>query len=171
VPANLRRKTLGTDVIPALILSLKGNAARGQRMMQRGGAVTCYSCHQVGADNKDARKGVALGPNLAAIGSKYTQSEILLHILEPSKVVEEKHVTWMVQLADGDDLTGFIVSRDKKQITLKLLAGTEQVIAVEDVEQLRKLKLSAMPRYLLQGLTAQEAADLLAYLAGLKKKP
>ena len=44
----------------------------------------------------------------------------------------------------------------------------EIVLAARDVEELRPSRMSLMPDGQLAGLTAQEAADLLEYLASLK---
>ena len=163
VPPDQRRKILGTKIKADVILSLTGDPSRGARIVQQGAVVTCLSCHQVGGKGRD------LGPDLSAIGAKYKRDEILAHILEPSKVIDEKFATWLISTVDGDDLVGFMVDRNDSRMKLKLLTGASATISMDKVESIRRLQLSAMPSHLLQGLTAQEAADLVDYLATRKK--
>ena len=48
--------------------------------------------------------------------------------------------------------------------------GKEIVVAADEVEELRPLLTSLMPDGQMAGLTAQDAADLLAYLAARKRE-
>lgn len=162
VPAEQRRRTLGQSVKPSDVLSLKGDPVRGARIMKQGAAVTCLSCHRVG------EQGRALGPELTAIGSKFKRDELLAHILEPSKVIDDQFATWLISTLDGDDFTGFVTERGKASLKVKLLTGVVATFKRADIDSMRKLKLSSMPTHLLQGITAQEAADLVDYLSSLK---
>ena len=70
--------------------------------------------------------------------------------------------------ADGRSLTGLLVKRDEKEVVLRDGQNKEIVLAAKNVEELRPSRTSLMPDGQLAGLTAQEAADLLEYLATRK---
>ena len=65
-------------------------------------------------------------------------------------------------------LTGLLVRRDESAVVLRDGENKEIVLAAKDVERLQPARLSLMPDGQLAGLTAQEAADLLEYLASRK---
>ena len=65
-------------------------------------------------------------------------------------------------------LTGLLVKRDEKRVVLRDGQNKEIILAAKDVEELRPSRASLMPDGQLADLTAQEAADLIAYLASLR---
>jgi hypothetical protein len=58
-----------------------------------------------------------------------------------------------------------VVKRDEKQIVLRDAEAKEVMLASGDVESLRPSRTSLMPDGQMAGLTAQQVADLLEYLA------
>jgi putative heme-binding domain-containing protein len=154
-------RKLGSNPRPRTILALKGDAARGEKVFWSP-AVNCASCHQVGG------KGTAVGPDLTAIGKQRTREDLLESILEPSRRIEPKFATYVALTADGRSYTGLLVKRDEKTVVLRDGQNKEVTLAAADVEALRPSPISLMPDRQLAGLTAQEAADLLEYLATRK---
>ena len=69
---------------------------------------------------------------------------------------------------DGRTFSGLLVRRDEKEVVLRDGQNKEIVLASKDVEELKPSRTSLMPDGQLAGLTAQEAADLLEYLATRK---
>jgi putative heme-binding domain-containing protein len=63
---------------------------------------------------------------------------------------------------------GFLVRSDDTSATLKLPTGQAETIGNDQIKDRQRQAVSLMPEGLLQGLTEQEAADLIAYLAGAK---
>ena len=61
-----------------------------------------------------------------------------------------------------------LVRRGEKEVVLRDAQNKEVVLAARNVETLRPSRMSLMPEGQLAGLTAQEAADLLEYLATRK---
>ena len=112
--------------------------------------------------------GVDLGPELSQIGRKYDRAKLLESILEPSKNIEPKYVTWMVETTAGQVLAGLLVRKDGNEIVIKDSQNKEHRIAMGDVENTYQLQHSLMPELLLRDFTPQQVADLLAYLASLK---
>ena len=70
--------------------------------------------------------------------------------------------------ANGVSLTGLLVKRDEQWVVLRDSQNKEIILAAKDVEELRPSRASLMPAGQLADLTAQQAADLVAYLASLK---
>ena len=69
-----------------------------------------------------------------------------------------------VRLEDGTVLTGFMENQTDDQFTLKAMDGKSHVISKSEVEQTLQQATSLMPEGMLNGLTDQQIADLLAYL-------
>ncbi|MCI0459746.1 MAG: PQQ-dependent sugar dehydrogenase [Gemmataceae bacterium] len=150
-------RKLGSSPRPRAILALKGNSGRGERLFWSQ-AVNCGSCHQVGG------RGTAVGPDLSAIGKLRAREDLLGSILEPSRRIEPKYASYVAQTTDGQSFTGLLVKRDEKTVVLRDGQNKEIVLAAPDVEQLRPSLTSLMPDGQMAGLTARQAADLLAYL-------
>jgi putative heme-binding domain-containing protein len=162
LPATGERK-LGSSPRPKSILSRSGDAARGEQLFWSE-AVNCGKCHQV-----DGR-GTAVGPDLSAIGTQRPREDLLESLLFPSRRVEPKFASHIVLLHDGRAIAGLLVKRDSDTIVLRDGQGKEVILAASDVQKLQPSRLSLMPEGQLAGLTAQEAADLLAYLATRRRE-
>src|SRR5207253_9537763 len=81
LPPDPKGRKLGSNPRPASILSLTGDAKRGEAIFFNK-EMKCANCHKVGD------QGTALGPDLSAIGKTRTRVELLESILEPSRRVE-----------------------------------------------------------------------------------
>ncbi len=157
IPAEQRRRTLGTDINPQTVLALTGNAARGQELFV--GASQCSRCHV------SAGAGRSFGPDLSAVAAKYSRAQLLDQILYPSKIIAPEYKLTSLTLNDDTELSGFVLKRTSAELTLRDETLAERVIKREDVKSSRESTLSAMPEGLLASMTAQDAADLLEYLA------
>ena len=122
----------------------------------------CANCHKMGD------KGVTLGPDLSKIGGLRSRPELLDGLLNPSARVEPQFAAYNVRTKDEKTYTGLIVKRDEKQLLLRDAENKDVVIAGDNVESVRPSRLSLMPDGQMSGLTPQEAADLLEYLATRK---
>ena len=69
---------------------------------------------------------------------------------------------------DGRSFTGLLAKRDGKQVILRDAENKEVVLAADNVEAVQPSRLSLMPDGLVSGLTPQQAADLLEFLATRK---
>ncbi len=154
-------RKLGPNPRPRTILALKGDATRGEKLFWSQ-AVNCSSCHRIGG------RGTPVGPDLSTIGKLRPREDLLESILEPSRRIEPKYETYVAHTADGRLVTGLLVKRDGKEVVLRDGQNKQIVLAAKDVEELRPSRTSLMPDGQLASLTAQEAADLLEYLATRK---
>jgi putative heme-binding domain-containing protein len=162
VPDDQRVKRLGSAFKPEQILALKGNAARGKELFFRTGVMQCVNCHRIGGT------GSTLGPDLSLIGKKYTRAQILESILDPSKSIDPKYVTYLVETTDGKVHTGLLAEKTANEVVLRDAGDKEIRIPAAKVGLLAPQRKSIMPELLLRDLTAEQAADLLEYLASLK---
>jgi putative heme-binding domain-containing protein len=162
LPEDQRIKRLGSAIRPEQILSLKGDPARGKELFFKSMALQCINCHRV------AGTGSTLGPDLSEIGKKYTKSQILESILEPSKSIDPKYIAYLVETTDGKVQTGLLVDKTDKEVVLRIVGDKELRIPAGKVQTVAPQKNSLMPELLLRDLTAEQAADLVEYLASLK---
>jgi putative heme-binding domain-containing protein len=164
LPEQQRTMRLGTTVDPVQILALEGDAARGRELFASAG-VQCRSCHQVGQTGK------LVGPALDDIGRRMSREQILESILEPSRKIDAPWVAHTLVTADGRVLTGVIRDRSAERVVLRDAQGIDHMIPVEDIEELVAQQKSLMPELLVQDLTADQLADLLAWLESLQATP
>lgn len=148
---------------PSSILQLTGDPEKGRRLLDPAGRLSaCFACHRI------SEAGLAFGPALDGIGSRLDSRQILEGLLMPSKSVASESVLWSVTLTSGENRVGMIVSRDKERLVLRGGPGLEETIAMDEVAGLKPRILSAMPEGLVDSLTPQELADLVAWLASQK---
>jgi putative heme-binding domain-containing protein len=93
---------------------------------------------------------------------------LLESILDPSKDIEPAYVSYAVALKDGRVVVGLIVQRDDKELVLRDAQAKEHRFAAKELDTVTPQKQSLMPDQLLRDLTAQQAVDLLDFLASLK---
>lgn len=154
-------RKLGSNPRPRTILALQGNSERGEKLFWSQ-VMACGTCHKVGD------RGQPLGPDLSTIGKLRSREDLLQSILEPSRRIEPKYASYVVHTADGRSFTGLLVKRDAKEMVLRDGQNKEIILAAKNVEAALPSRTSLMPDGQLAGLTAQEAADLLDYLASRK---
>lgn len=151
-------RKLGSNPRPRAILNLRGDSSRGEKLFWSK-AVNCGSCHKIG------NRGVEVGPDLSAIGKLRPREDLLESILEPSRRIEPKFAAYVAHTADGRSITGLLVKRDASGVIMRDAENKQIAIAARNLEELRPARTSLMPDGQMAGLTAQEAADLLEYLA------
>ena len=162
LPPSERIKRVGEVVNQAEILSLEADTERGRQIFFNDSATSCKKCHRVG------ETGETLGPDLTEIGKKYPRDQILQQILEPSKSMDPKYIPYLLETTQGRVFSGLLESKDDTEVVLKDAGNKVHRFATSDVETLVRQQKSLMPDLLLRDMTAQQVADLLAYLATLK---
>ncbi|MDX1961734.1 MAG: c-type cytochrome [Pirellulales bacterium] len=163
LPADQRSQKLGDAIKAEDILKLAGNARRGQGIFMESNAAQCKNCHMV------AGQGSTIGPDLSMIGKKYERAALLETILQPSKAISHEYVPYLLETTQGQTYLGFLVEGADSQVTLKDVQGNQIRIPKNEVETLAKQEISLMPELVLKDISAQDAADLLAYLQTLTK--
>lgn len=163
LPPDKRQELLGAAVDAKSLLAHPADARRGAALFQEGGkAAACLACHFVNGIGRD------FGPDLTKVGGRLDRAQILESLLHPSAILAEGFATAVVTMKDGGAQTGFIVKQTDASLTLKIPAGQSVELKKADIAAQQALPASLMPEGLLQAFTAQEAADLIAFLASLK---
>lgn len=163
LPHDQRVKTLVMNFDAKKLLAVKGDAKRGAELVSMNGKMAaCLGCHIVNGTGRD------FGPDLSKVGARLSREQILESLHQPSKTIAKGYETWMLTLKDGSVQTGFVVNPGDTAVTLKLPTGQPQTFDRTQIRRQQVEPLSLMPGGLLQAMTEQEAADVIAYLAGLK---
>lgn len=159
LPSHLREEPLGNNFDAAAVLAIAGDADRGRQLFFEAAGLSCRNCHQHGG------QGATTGPDLSAVGGRLPPAEILEAIQHPSKKVAEAYRLWQVLTADGRMLTGSIARESAAEVQIVDSRGQVMTIPCVDIDERQALPESPMPANLLAGLTPQQAADLVAFLA------
>ncbi len=142
------------------LMALTGDAAKGAPLFEQ----YCSSCHQVNG------KGIDYGPKLSEIGSKLPCEGQYLAILHPNAGISFGYESWEFKMKNGDKVTGLIASKTETELVLKMPGGTLKTFKQSDINSRKQLPDSMMPAGFHVVMKEQELADLVEYLASLKKK-
>jgi putative membrane-bound dehydrogenase-like protein len=145
------------------VLALQGNASRGGELFQNHKEAACARCHRVTGE------GSLVGPDLASVGMKYGDKELLYHIQFPSGAINYNFVAHTFLLNDGRVLNGLVIDRSGGQIKLGIATGQHITIAADEIEEERPQSVSLMPAGLVANFTEQQLADLVEYLLTLRQ--
>ena len=162
LPESQRVQTLGTSADPAAILALSGDASRGKRLFAEAAGLQCRNCHRIGETGK------MVGPELTRIGAQRSRRELLESILDPSRRIDPKFVTYAVQTDEGRVYSGLVVGESESSVTLRESTGRDVVLQRDAIEDMIAQPKSLMPELLVRDMTARDVADLLAYLESLR---
>lgn len=129
------------------------DVAAGRMTFQR----VCAQCHRLEDLGND------VGPPLKQLADK-SPDQLLDIILDPNREVDPKFLGYSVLLVDGRVLAGIIREESAGQIVLAETGGKQHTIARGDIEQLKTTGLSLMPVGLEEQISAEQMAQLIAYL-------
>jgi putative heme-binding domain-containing protein len=107
--------------------------------------------------------GLQIGPDLKSVAS-HPAEKLLTNIVDPSLDVQPGYFAFNAKLKDGSELYGLITSETGNSVSFKLTDGSTRLIARSDLAELKSTGQSLMPAGLESGMTAQEMADLIAWL-------
>jgi putative heme-binding domain-containing protein len=136
-----------------------GDAARGRVVFE--GIGDCYRCHRV----KD--RGPRIAPELTNIGRTRPPSALRRSLIDPTGTMQPINRPVELLTADGTRVTGRRLNEDT--YTVQLIDDQERLRSFDKAElrEFNVLTESTMPSYQ-DELSAEELADLLAYLVSLK---
>lgn len=124
---------------------------------------TCAACHTL------FDSGGNVGPNLTG-AQRSNLDYILENVVDPSAVVAKDYLMTVVQTKDGRVINGIIRQENAKSITLR--TTTEDVtLPIEEIQRRKTSPISMMPEGLLEGLSTEDARDLIGYLASPAQVP
>lgn len=150
LPDPDRQKVI--DELAARLLK-PGDAAKGKLIFKE----QCAKCHRHGGE------GGKVGPDLTGMAA-HPKSELMIHILDPSRSVEGNFVAYTVATTDGRTFNGLLASETKTAIELIDTEGKTQPLLREDIDELVASKKSLMPEGFEKQIPAEGLADLLEFL-------
>jgi putative heme-binding domain-containing protein len=128
----------------------------------------CVFCHRV--SNDPTLPAGVFGPDLVQVSARFNRRDLLDHILNPSKFIDEKFRYVTVKTSDGKTITGSLESEDDERVVLKTnpLAPEKTEIAKAMIKERSVSEISPMPAGLLNTLKAEQILDLLAWFENLR---
>jgi putative membrane-bound dehydrogenase-like protein len=135
----------------------KGDVRRGQAVFN-GAKASCASCHAIGY------LGGNVGPDLTHIGKIRSERDLLESIVFPSASFVRSYEPVLVTTKSGKTHNGVIRKDAPDEIVLATGINQEVRIVRKDIEDIQPSKVSIMPAGLDQQLSAQDLADLVAFL-------
>lgn len=161
LPEGDRKQRLGVNFDPDRVLSLQGDVLRGRNVYWNTDGMQCKTCHRV------YNRGGDVGPDLSVVGKKYEPAALLDTLRRPSAKIEPLYQAYNLITKTGQVHTGRLLQKSD-HLLFKTAENQLLRVPATDVEELAPSPRSLMPERLLQGLSPQEAADLLAYLLSLR---
>ena len=142
-------------------LQAKGNAVKGKALFQ---SQSCNACHT------DAEGQTMKGPHLVGIGKRYSAAELAESILKPSAKIAQGFEAYHFEMSNGKTYTGFIFSTSARTLRIREATGAQHELQRTQIEAQAIQKQSIMPEGLVDNLTPEQSADLVAYLQSLTDK-
>ncbi|MDF1826497.1 MAG: c-type cytochrome [Verrucomicrobiales bacterium] len=134
------------------VLALTGDPAKGKATSAR-----CIMCHEIGG------MGVQFGPALDGWGLTQTNEVIARSIIDPSADIAHGFDGVEIKMQDGKTIHGMVIQEGNPTITVSM-GGVTQMVPKGKIKAKRKMTRSLMMSAAQLGLTAQDVADLIAYM-------
>ena len=134
------------------IAKLTGNAARGKETSAR-----CQMCHTIDG------VGAELGPALEGWGRGKSAEVIATAIVNPNAEIAFGYEGTELKMKDGLTIQGVLI-KQSDPLMMRSMGGVTQIIPNDRVATRQRMKQSLMMNAAQLGLTAQDVADLVAFL-------
>jgi putative heme-binding domain-containing protein len=138
---------------------IKGDLSEGPALFAQQG---CVACHAL---NKDE---VQKGPYLGQIGGIMDADRIAMSILRPEQEISQGFKTVSITTKKGGAHVGFVTNRLSDQIEMRDIAGTVTTLKTSDIANETLLPISMMPAGLANGMSMNDFASLVHFLADQK---
>ncbi len=171
-PAAPERKFIRNWTVAELEPHL--GALKAGRNFERGreiySSMLCAKCHRF-ADRTEGN----VGPDLTAVGGRFSAKDIAEAVIDPSKSVSEQYASFVFTKKDGTALSGQLVEEKPHAWVLygDPFGYSKVEVAKADVARREAATVSMMPAGLFNNLQLDEVLDVIAYLqsAGDKSAP
>jgi putative heme-binding domain-containing protein len=117
----------------------------------------CAKCHQING------VGGRIGPDLSGLVYR-DYASVLRDIVEPSAEINPDHLSYNVELTDGNVETGVILSNTPEKLVLGQVTGKSIEIPRAQIARAKPSAVSLMPEGLLKGLSDKRRRDLMTFL-------
>jgi putative membrane-bound dehydrogenase-like protein len=147
------------EVAAGRALAARGDARNGKALFK---SQSCSACHT------DAHGQTPKGPHLVEIGKRYNPAELVESVLKPSAKIAQGFETYRFEMTDGRVYTGFVVSESAQTVLIRETTGVPRELKRNELESRQRQEQSAMPEGVVNNLTPEQLADLIAYLRSLE---
>jgi len=130
-----------------------GDSSRGKAVYVE----HCSKCH------KHSGEGGDVGPDLTGMAA-HPRSELLVHIIDPSRSVEGNFRQYTVATDDGRVFNGILASESKTSIELLDAEAKTHVILRDEIDELTASRKSLMPEGFEKQIGDADLTNLLAFL-------
>src|SRR5262249_49676989 len=86
---------------------------------------------------------------------------------KPSGKIAQGFETYLFEMKDGRVFTGFVVSESARAVLVRDISGLQRELKLSQIESRTIQKQSMMPDGIVNNLTPEDLADLMAYLQSL----
>jgi putative membrane-bound dehydrogenase-like protein len=136
----------------AEIAKLQGDASKGKTTAQR-----CIMCHQIESS------GIEYGPTLTGFGKTQTREVLIDAIVNPSSGIAHGYDGTEIKTKDGKVIHGLLI-KNSNPFIIQSTGGVTQIVPAKQIASRKNLDRSLMLSAEQLGLTAQDVADIVAYL-------
>jgi putative heme-binding domain-containing protein len=131
---------------------LTGDATQGAAK-----AAACFSCHRIG------NQGTEYAPNLTGWAQRQPSEVLIQSIINPSADIAHGYSGMELKLKDGTEIQGLVLSEGDPVIVASA-GGLTQMVPAGRIASKKGLGRSLMLSADQQGLSAQDVADVAAWL-------
>ncbi len=153
--ADINRQNARID---SLLPTLAGGDINRGHLVFNSEKTACTLCHKIGY------RGGLLGPDLSSIGKIRSERDLLEAVVFPSATLVRGYEPFTVTTKSGESHTGIVRKDDAEEVALATGPETTQHISRAEISDLQPSNVSPMPPGMDAVLTAQELADLIAFL-------
>ncbi len=154
-PVTKEKDTLVVKFQPTV--DKPGDLANGKKLFE----ANCQGCHKFKGQGRD------LAPDLTGMGV-HGAHELLIHILDPNRVVEENFLAISIETKDGESYDGVVATENN--VTVKLRnATTDLEIQKKNIKSRRSTGRSLMPEGF-EALGGEGLRDLIAFISSADNK-
>lgn len=160
-PREFVRKWTAKELVTPVEKPAAIDLQRGEKLFTE---ATCNRCHRI------AGRGTLIGPDLTSASRRFSRHDLLMSIIEPSKVIAENYRSLQIVTTDGAIHVGQVVlGGDYRSSKLRLATdpiSPQKIIEIEKkrIEKQQPSSQSWMPEGLLDTFSRDEIDDLMAYI-------
>jgi putative membrane-bound dehydrogenase-like protein len=155
LPDADRQKVLET-LLP--IADETGDVAAGKEVFKK----NCAKCH------RHSGEGENIGPDLTGM-AVHPKSELLVHILDPSRSVEGNFRSYTVVMNDGLTFNGMLAAESQTSIELVDTEAKKHTLVRQDIDQLIASTKSVMPEGFEKTIQRPDFVNLMEFLTAKGK--
>jgi len=157
-----KKGQVGESSIEDIMLALqevKGDASKGEAIFK---SQACFTCHSL--KSSETMK----GPFMGQIGSIMNREQIAESIIKPNASISQGFSTVQIETKGDDFYVGFITQESASDLTITNIAGVPTKLKKSDIASRKELETSMMPAGLVNALSFEELASLIAFLENQK---